>query len=69
MKKPPLQEPFGKSQPIDEFFKVINDLVQYTSESKSLFVPAQILQMEYNAVRSSETYTDACKHWRMKKSS
>ena len=45
-----LKESLDILQPINVFFKVIDDRVQYASEANTLFTPAQFLQMEYNSL-------------------
>ena len=63
MKKDFLQELLDTSQPINIFFKLINDGIQYVIKSNTPYTPKQFLQIAYNEVRSSEIYTDACTYW------
>ena len=62
-KKKSLQEPLETLQPIDVFFKIINDRLWYSSEATAPLLPTQVLQMAYHAVRYSGIYTYACKYW------
>ena len=52
------------SQPIDVYFKKIDDCVQFAVDAKSPFTPDQVLETAYYAVSASGLYTDACKLWR-----
>ena len=45
---------------IDMFFNITDDRVQYTSEANTPFLPEQVLQMAYHAVKYYEIYTYAC---------
>ena len=63
-----LQEPLDTSQPIDVFFNIINDGVQYYREENKPYMTGKVLQMSYRAVSSSGNYIDACKYWCGKKS-
>jgi len=47
---------------IDLYFKRIDECVQFATEAEK----AQILQMAYYVISSSNLYTDACKEWRRK---
>ena len=47
-----LQDPFDTSHPVDVFFNHINDGVQYANKKNTMFVPSQVLQIDYHAVRS-----------------
>ena len=43
MKKSNLQEPLDTSKPIDVFFKIIDNRVQYDSEANTLILLEQVL--------------------------
>ena len=54
------------SEPIDVYFKHIDECVQFAADAETAYTPEQILQTAYNAISSSNIYTDACKEWRRK---
>ena len=59
-----MSHPYDTSQMIDEFFKIIEDGVQYSDDSNMPFTSDQIIHMAYMAVYTTSMYTDACKEWR-----
>ena len=59
-----LREPFGTSNPIDVFFKVIYVRVKCASEANTPLSQSQVPQMDYHTVSSYEVYTDSCRDWR-----
>ena len=58
--------PMDSSQPIDVYFKQIDDCIQYAVDGQVAFTPDQILQTVYHAVSTSGYYNDPCKEWRKK---
>ena len=58
--------PIDATQPIDIYFKCIDDTVQYTTAGNVAFTMEKILQTTYHAVSTSEYYNEACKEWQRK---
>jgi hypothetical protein len=56
-------EPIDASQPIDIFFRCIDDCVQYTVDGQVAFTAQQILETAYHAISTSGYYNDSCKEW------
>jgi uncharacterized protein (DUF433 family) len=56
--------PIDSTQPIDLYFKRIDDCIQYADDGQVPFTNDQILQTTYHAVSTSGYYTEACKEWR-----
>lgn len=52
------------TQPIDMYFKRIDDCIQYAADGNVPFTAHQILQTTYHAVSTSGQYSEACKEWR-----
>lgn len=61
-----MNEPIDGTQPIDMYFKRVDDAVQYAADARTPFTPEQIQQTAYHAISSSGLYTEACKEWRKK---
>jgi hypothetical protein len=61
-----MNDPIDPTQPIDQYFRKIDDCVQYAADGQVAFTPDQILQTSYHAVSTSGHYNDACKEWRRK---
>ena len=61
-----MNEPLDGSQPIDIFFKRIDNAVQYADDGNTPYTPQQILQTVFHAVNATGMYKDACKEWRKK---
>ena len=61
-----MNEPIDATQPIDIYFKRIDDTVQYAADGNIAFTTEQILQTAYHAVSSTGYYNEACKEWRCK---
>ena len=61
-----MQDPIDSSQPIDVYFKRIDDSVQYAADGQVAFTTGQILQTTYHAVSATGFYNEACKEWRRK---
>ena len=59
-----LEEPLDTSQPIDVYFKRVDDCVQFAVDAGTPFSAEQILETVYYAVSASGLYTDGCKQWR-----
>ena len=57
-------EPMDTSEPIDVYFKCIDESVQFAADAETAYTPEQILQTACYAISSSNIYTDACKEWR-----
>jgi hypothetical protein len=64
--KTKMNAPLDSTQPIDIFFKRIDDCVQYAADGNVAFTADQILQTAYHAISKSGIYNDACKEWRKK---
>ena len=60
-KKKYLQEPLETSQPINVFFGIIDDWVQYSSGENTPLSPAQVLKRVYCDMISSGICKDVCK--------
>jgi hypothetical protein len=56
--------PIDSTQPIDIYFKRIDDCIQYADDGHVPFTIHQILQTTYHAVSTSGYYNEACKEWR-----
>ena len=61
-----MMEAYDASQPIDIFFKRIDDCVRYAHDGGVPIDNNQILQTAYHEVHASGIYIDACKEWRRK---
>ena len=61
-----IDEPMDPSEPIDVYFKRIDECVLVAADAETAYTPEQILQTTYYAISSSNNYTDACKEWRRK---
>ena len=61
-------EPMDSSQPINVYFKCIDECIQFAADAETgaVYTPEQILQTTYYEISSSNIYTDACKEWRRK---
>ena len=56
-----MAEPYDPSQPIDAYFKRIDDAVQYAIDGKHKFSDEQILQTAYHAINSAGLFMEACR--------
>ena len=61
-----IDELMDPSQPIDVYFKCIDECVQFGADAETAYPPEEILQMTYIAISASNIYTDACKERRRK---
>ena len=59
--KKQMNEPIDSTQPINMYFKRINNTVQYADNGNVTFTTEKILQTTYHAVSSSGYYNEACK--------
>ena len=59
-----MEEPLDTSQPIDVYFRRVDDCVQFAVDANSPFSAQQILETAYYAVIASGLYIDGCKAWR-----
>ena len=64
--KQKMEEPIDTSEPIDKYFKRIDDCAQFATDANTAFTTEQILQTAYYAIKTTGLYTDACKEWRRK---
>ena len=64
--KQKMEEPIDTSQPIDKYFKRIDDCAQFATDANTAFATEQILQTVYYDITTIGLYTDACKVWRRK---
>ena len=64
--KKQMNDPIDATQPIDIYFKCIDDTVQYTTDGNVAFTMEQILQMVYHVVSTTGYYNEACKEWQRK---
>ena len=64
--KQKMEEPIDTSEPIDKYFKRIDDCAQFATDANTAFTTEQILQTAYYAITTTGLYTDACKEWRRK---
>ena len=51
----------NNTQPIDEYFKRIEDVVQFAADGNTPFAAEKILQTGYNYIMASGKYMDAFK--------
>ena len=58
------EEPLDTSQPIDVYFRRIDDCLQFAVDAKSPFSMQQTLETVYYAISASGLYVDGCKAWR-----
>ena len=63
-----LQETLDTSQPIDIFFNIIDDGVQYAREESLTYMTEEVRKHLYHAVISSRICIDTCKDWCGKRS-
>ncbi len=63
-----MNEPMDPNDPIDIYFKRVEDCVQYADAGKCAFTPEQIILIVYIALQTSGVYEDACKEWRKRQS-
>ena len=61
-----MNEPIDAMQPIDIYFKRIDDTVQYAVNGNVAFTTEHILQTAYRAVSTIGYYNEACKEGRHK---
>jgi hypothetical protein len=61
-----MNDPIDSTQPIDIYFKKVDDCVQYAADGQVAFTPDQILQTTYHAISTLGYYTNACKEWQKK---
>lgn len=54
-----MDDPLDPSIPIDVYFKLIDECVQFATDSGTAYTPEQILQTAYYVISSSKFYTDA----------
>jgi hypothetical protein len=59
-----MDEPIDTTQPIDVYFKTIDDCVQFAADAHVPYTEGQILQTTYHALAKTGHYQDACKEWR-----
>ena len=64
--KKQMNEPIDATQPINIYFKIIYNTVQYAADGNVAFTTELILQTAYHAVSTTGYYNDACKEWRQK---
>ena len=58
-----MNEPIDATQPIEIYFKRIDNTVQYAADGNVAFTTEQILQTSYHAVSTTGYYNEACKEW------
>ena len=63
-----MNDAIDSTQPIDIYFRKIDDCVQYAADGQVAFTPDQIVQTGYHAISTTGYYNDACKEWRKKAS-
>ena len=56
-----MYEPIDQAQPINGYFKRIDDAVQYAADGDNVYTTNQVVQKGYHASISTGEYTDACK--------
>ena len=61
-----MEEPIFTSEPIDKYFKRIDDCALFATDTNTAFTTEQILPTAYYAITTTGLYTDACKEWRKK---
>ena len=64
-----MEEPLDTSQPIDVYFRRIDDCLQFAVDANTPFSQEQTMETVYYAVSASGLYTDGCKAWRKRVSS
>ena len=64
--KKQMDDPYNPSEPIDNYFKRIDNAVQFASNGDIPFTQKQIMQTAYHAIFATGLYVDACKIWRNK---
>ena len=64
--KKQMNEPINFTQPIDIYFKIIDNTVQYAADGNVASTTEQILQTTYHAVSTTGYHNEACKEWRHK---
>ena len=64
--KKQMDDPYDPSDPIDTYFKRIDNAVQFASDGDIPFTQKQIMQTAYHAIFATGLYVDACKIWRNK---
>lgn len=55
--------PIGIGLPINVYFQNIDNCIQYTADTNTPFMTAQILQMAYHDVLQTSKYKNALKEW------
>ena len=58
-----MNEPIDSLVPINKYFELINDCIQYTENVKTPHTDAQLLQKSHHSVLESGLYTNAFKEW------
>jgi hypothetical protein len=61
-----MEAPMDATRPIDIYFQIIDDRIQFATNGQVPFTPTQIVQTAYHAVSKSGIYNDACKEWQRK---
>ena len=56
-----MSDPIDQAQPINGYFKRIDDAVQYAADGDNAYTTNQVVQKGYHASISTGEYTDACK--------
>ena len=64
-----LEDPIDVYRPIKVYFQRVFDTMNFAQDGKMLLTPAQIFEMEYNAVNKTGIYSLALKEWNKKRAS
>ena len=57
------------TMPIDNYFDIIDNLIQYAGDGKQPYTPTQIINNAYNRMLATDIYMEPNKMWRKKPAS
>ena len=61
-----MAKPIEVDRPINVYFQLLEDVIQFAQDGKTSFTPAQIVHTEYHAVNKIGLYSLVLKYWRKK---
>jgi hypothetical protein len=59
-----MQQPCDVNQPIEVFYKQIEDAMEFAAAGQTPYSPAQVLSIAYQSIFRTGIFADDCKIWK-----